>query len=110
MLVGEVIRIEQDKATVQVYEETGMQPRSGVSPLHANADTPQPVSLLATPYCGPESLFPSNLAQVLWKPSTTASNDPLGASLMYPIVFTFHVASLYPHSIAKGNGISRLES
>lgn len=36
-LVGEVIRIEADRATVQVYEETGMDE-------HANWDSEQPLT------------------------------------------------------------------
>ena len=57
-LVGEVIRIDGDKATVQVYEETGVQ---CFSPFREDWLTArQLVSKLVTPLQEQESLFPSN--------------------------------------------------
>lgn len=58
-LVGEVIRIDADKATIQVYEETGTY--RAASPLET-ADHQQLVSLLVTRSSEHKSLCPSNLA------------------------------------------------
>jgi vacuolar-type H+-ATPase catalytic subunit A/Vma1 len=60
-LMGEVIRIEADRASIQVYEETGM--------LHLNttqdlADLSQLVSRSATPLSGLESRSLSSLVPV----------------------------------------------
>lgn len=64
-LVGEVIRIEADKATIQVYEETGKL----AIPVQACItrqpfDTSQLVLLSAIPSSVQESLCPSNSAPV----------------------------------------------
>jgi vacuolar-type H+-ATPase catalytic subunit A/Vma1 len=45
-LVGEVIRIEADKATIQVYEETGTALNSSMVRRDTDNVSLQPVSLL----------------------------------------------------------------
>ena len=59
-LVGEVIRIEADKATIQVYEETG----ALAACIKTSANLLQLVSLLVIPSSEPESLSRSSLVLV----------------------------------------------
>jgi len=56
-LVGEVIRIEADRATIQVYEETG---RLIVVAMEQNTDHTKLVLLLETLSFELESLCPSS--------------------------------------------------
>lgn len=66
-LVGEVIRINGDQATIQVYEETGTMRLStlpGASLPKLTSIVSQPVSWLATPCFEPASPSPSNSAPV----------------------------------------------
>ncbi len=76
-LVGEVIRIDGDKCTVQVYEETGISPPSpDVEEHSADWSMLQLVSLSAIPLYGQASLCLSSSDQVLWKQFTTAFSAP----------------------------------
>lgn len=64
-LVGEVIRIEADKATIQVYEETGELQCGGINTKEwGMANATQLVSRLATPSSVQESRCPSSSALV----------------------------------------------
>lgn len=72
-LVGEVIRIEADKATIQVYEETGWSNTVPYTMFCELIDV-QPVSLLAIQCYELANHFLSSLAQVLWKQFMTESN------------------------------------
>ena len=90
-LVGEVIRINGDQATIQVYEETGAfihdqkkagrEERGDHSQTHSQTDiyTPliiKPASLSATPSFEPASPSPLSSALVYYKTSTMESSGP----------------------------------
>lgn len=104
-LVGEVIRINGDQASIQVYEETGTNPPFvNRIPLNTLFNTLQPVSRLATLSHEAESPYPSNLALVCSTVSTTVFSDHWRKSPKFPRPFISPVVFQLLRSTERRSG------